>query len=151
MENKLIPLTEFVNRIDELVPQDLGQHYEEWRMRQMAIVKRYAAFLSQPLTLSMFVPCDEEGNVLEEPAIYESWLNDEESVFYHEGNGKECLTYHKAKQRCLFEGFSICDRGNKDCVVHIGEHFLTWKGKNIEYLVPYNLPLNETAINQIYG
>lgn len=30
-------------------------------------VNTYASFLKQPLKLGMFVPCDEDGNVLEEP------------------------------------------------------------------------------------
>ena len=37
----------------------------------------YANFLKQPLTLGMFIPCDLDGNVLEEPFNYEYFLKNE--------------------------------------------------------------------------
>ena len=36
----------------------------------------YAEFLKQPLKLEMFVPCDEDENVLGEPEIYSQWVRE---------------------------------------------------------------------------
>lgn len=71
----------------------------------------YANFLKQPLKLGMFVPCDEEGNVLEEPRI-EDYIFDDLLEF--PGNPKEYDTeefekelhnYYEAKNRIIFSGF----------------------------------------------
>lgn len=51
----------------------------------------YANFLKQPLELGMFVPCDEDGNILEEPDCN----LDIRMV--------EMKEYQQAKERCLFE------------------------------------------------
>ena len=47
-------------------------------------IMSYAHFLKQPLTIGMFVPCDEDGNVLEEC--------------------DKIKEYRKAKEKVLFEG-----------------------------------------------
>lgn len=36
--------------------------------------KKFADFIKQPLTLGMFVPCDENGNILEEPEQFKDWI-----------------------------------------------------------------------------
>lgn len=57
----------------------------------------YANFLKQPLELWMFVPCNEDGNVLEEPEFSEP--NNESEI----GNYDELrYQYQQAKERCLF-------------------------------------------------
>lgn len=55
-------------------------------------ILRYVKFLQQPLTLGMFVPCDLEGNVLEEPIPFDC------TAF-------EYSIWCKAKERVLFKGF----------------------------------------------
>ena len=40
------------------------RHHELEKYRQ---IFKYAKFLKKPLKLEMFVPCDEDGNILEEP------------------------------------------------------------------------------------
>lgn len=59
---------------------------------------KYAKFLSQPLTLGMFVPCDLVGNVLSEPMFDPSneqyWASAQ-------------FEYERAKDRVLFEGFTV--------------------------------------------
>ncbi|MCP4053731.1 MAG: hypothetical protein GY739_11830, partial [Mesoflavibacter sp.] len=37
---------------------------------QLRNIINYANFLKQPLKLGMFIPCDEDGNVLERPELY---------------------------------------------------------------------------------
>src|SRR5690606_19676303 len=56
----------------------------------------YAQFLKQPLRLEMFVPCDEEGNVLEVPTDTTSMRRNQKIEQYNE-----------AKEKVLFEGFKI--------------------------------------------
>lgn len=50
---------------------------------------KYAQFLKQSLNLGMFVPCDLEGNVLQDPGLIPSY---------------ELQEYRKYKERVLFEG-----------------------------------------------
>jgi hypothetical protein len=58
----------------------------------------YSKFLKKPLEKWMFVPCDVDGDVLEEPYNYQEYLN---------GNNLNtlCEEYQQAKERCYFEGF----------------------------------------------
>jgi len=73
--------------------------------------ENYANFLKQPLELWMFVPCDESKNIIDEPVHYETWLK------LHKSEGStigfdEHLKHQQAKEKCLFEGFEIIDKGN---------------------------------------
>ena len=55
----------------------------------------YAHFLNQPLTLGMFVPCDEDWNVYEsEPQVLNTFTT-----------GLQKLEYQAAKERVIFEGW----------------------------------------------
>jgi hypothetical protein len=111
----------------------------------------YARFLKQPLELWMFVPCDDDGTVLEEKNFNKvSWeLND---------------YYQQAKERCLFDGFEIIKQNfsgkdyrlvrNKDTYVFFYDKIKNkWEQvndyKTIESLVFYNLTITATALKQI--
>jgi len=95
MENKLISMTDFVIEvIDNTAPINFIKGIESLRT--------YAKFLKQPLTLGMFVPVDEEGNVLEEPKQFEGKFKDYQNILD---------TYVKAKEKVLFEGFEVEDIG----------------------------------------
>jgi len=110
----------------------------------------YANFLSQPLTLGMFVPCVD--NVPINKTYYPT------SMSFSDEADKHFKEYSKAKENVLFEGFVQCDRNsNLDCLVlkrklvFDDEHFLIdilTKG-TIEDLVKYNLTLTQTAKNRI--
>ena len=87
---KLISCTEFV------LEREL-QNAESWEYEQIAKdCIAYAKFLRQPLKLEMFVPCDDDGNVLEEPTDFEKQFN--KSVFNK---------WKQAKEKILFEGFEV--------------------------------------------
>jgi len=71
----------------------------------------YTLFITQPLTKGMFVPCDEDGNVLEVPnKIIEDFYG---FVEHHDGTSEKVLNekslkeyeeqYQQAKERVLFE------------------------------------------------
>lgn len=69
-------------------------------------VNTYASFLKQPLKLGMFVPCDEDGNVLEEPKK-ENYLT-ESGLYQTDCHTKAIKRYQKAKEKVLFNGFEYC-------------------------------------------
>ena len=60
----------------------------------------YANFLKKPLKLGYFIPCDEEGDILEEPTNYEKRLLNMMTEY-----NDEVYTYYQAKAKVLFEGF----------------------------------------------
>jgi hypothetical protein len=67
----------------------------------------YSKFLKQPLTIGMFIPCDEYGNVLEEKSIFNT--TDEDYIFDSESFDK----YKQAKERVLFDGFKEIEDRDK--------------------------------------
>lgn len=63
----------------------------------------YAKFIRQPLTLGMFVPVDEKGNVLKKPTDFDEWFSDYESGIVHGYQGNIMMKYKEAKEKVLFE------------------------------------------------
>lgn len=124
---KLISMTDFVLECDTLEK-----------------AQNYAKFLKQPLTLGMFVPCDESGEVL-----IESFSK----------------KYKEAKERVLFKGFKLEYQNqvrNNDLSISLDtlqffiEGYLSVGGgdilgNDIEALSMCNLDLKltETAIKQL--
>ena len=121
---KLISMTDFVLEQYEQCISSTGRTYN------------YAMFLKQPLELWMFIPCDEEGNVLEEKSIFNT--TDEDYIF----NSDDFDKYQQAKERCLFEGFEFIE-SLKLINCNLNEF------KKIEDLVKYDLQLTKTAIKQL--
>jgi hypothetical protein len=98
-------------------------------------VFKYADVLKQPLKLGMFVPCDEDGNVLEEPTP--------EDILYDDNIYEQ---YQQAKERVLFEGNLTVKKHGENNVVYLNDSsfYTSWnKSKTIEDLIPYNLTLIE--------
>lgn len=63
-------------------------------------VVSYVEFLKQPLKLGMFIPCDENDEVLKEPfdtGMWSKWKDIERSEY--------CDRYEEAKERVLFKGW----------------------------------------------
>jgi len=112
----------------------------------------YSKFLKKPVEKWMFVPCDENGDVLEEP-------NEEFELSYWDYSTKSSK-YQQAKERCLFEGFEL-DFNNMYIikVSNVVFQILFYKNgcvtinakniKTIEDLIPYNLKLTATAKKEI--
>lgn len=113
---------------------------------------RYATFLLQPLELWMFIPCDEDGNILGYPRMeyYDSmtgWNCPEDAWDYQQ----KLHEYLQAKEKCLFNGCVYDDeievvRSEKGI-----DLFYIPKAElfTIEILTKYNLQLTQTAIKQI--
>ena len=102
----------------------------------------------------MFVPCDEDGNILKEPKRWEDYLQYPDSF---DGNKEwdELYDYQQAKEKVLFEGNEFRKTGyvnfltiNEDTFAF---HDFNMKFKNltVEFLAQYNLQLTENAIKQI--
>ena len=64
---------------------------------------KYARFLKQPLELGIFVPCDEDGSVLEQPITYWNWIESDGLLQPYDDKMKEYWDYYKAKERVLFD------------------------------------------------
>ena len=134
---RLIPMSDFV------LEQKLMLNIQGYEKKFISNVSNYAKFLKRPLELGMFVPIDESGNVMEEPV---------ETI-----GGVELYSekYQKAKEKVLFEGFEIRDKGNfyfieqkKSCLYY---RVLKNNSKaTIEKLLPFNEAiLTESAIKQL--
>ena len=117
----------------------LTKHLSDKQVRD--IRDNFDSFLSQSLELWMFVPCDEDGNVLEEPDSIGVG-----NYFYYE---KALDQYQQAKERCLFEGLQF-DYETATVYYGIGlVIYMLGASKTIEDLVKYNLELTPTAQKQI--
>jgi len=128
----LVPMTQFI-----LDAKYVGQE-----------TLNYAKFITTPLRLGFFIPCTLDDVPIQKPITWDIRFKDVGSMIdeFH-------AEYDAAQSRCLFEGFTLCDRGSEICVVYNNEHYL-WdiiKDKNIEYMVKECLELTPTAIQQIYG
>jgi len=160
---KLVSMTEFVLQLGETSTFDMDKgdwFYKE--TEKLDEIRAYAKFLKTPLTLGMFVPCDEDGNVLEEP------LQEHYSDCTEEQNAKDWLynieKYQLAKDKVLFEWFFVHE--GKDTMPsdvksvtngilnvfwfnNIEKWYLSRGISSIENLVTYNLTLTETAIKTL--
>ena len=140
---KLQSMTDLITWVDEKRNGN-GGHYD--------IIIRYKNFLKQPLKLGMFVPCDENGNVLDPSDVFKSC--------------EKGFLYGKAKERVLFKGFEVkkspYDKTNTTEYIgwepYNASIFLNLRGSGwkimdeyltIEDLVKSKIELTETAIKQI--
>ena len=153
---KLISMTDFVLEQEKLNQKNTS--------RLACLCANYAQFLKQPLTLGMFVPCDLDGNVLEEPSKKDmEWFK---GLAYGDFSCDytRIFEFIEAKERVLFEGFeikvsNITNNLQNDFLIIsetneiIGhENKDQWffnSYKKVEDLINYDLTLTETAIKQI--
>ena len=107
----------------------------------------YAKFIKQPLKLEMFVPCDEDGEILDEPRDYEQRLPNMMTEY-----NDEIYRYKQAKEKVLFEGFEITDE-TEFLISKYGFslYFNQIEDFNIEHLLTWSneIQLTENAIKQI--
>ena len=102
---KLISMTDFVL-------ENAKQPYVEGT-KYIDLVN-YAKFLKQPLKLEMFVPCDEDGDILEVPTNYENRLLNMMTEY-----NDEVYTYKQSKAKVLFEGFEVqYDNSYNTCLIY---------------------------------
>lgn len=111
----LISMTDFVLSNEVKSTLEYSDSYK--------IIRSYAQFLKQPLTLGMFVPCDEDGNVLEEPKNYELWIKRALNIPYDLDLSKY-EKYQQAIERVLFEGFELLNKSTER---------VTWRSANFDF------------------
>ena len=145
----LIPMTDFVI---EYAPK-FNPFGTDEQILCLDYIHNYAKFLEQPLKLEMFVPCDENGNILEEPQMRpERNSFDEEDMDY---DAQELYDYIKAKEKVLFEGFEFVSRTDETWLFKINGNFPRIVGKKltIESLRIFKdkIKLSQTALNTIFG
>ena len=147
-------MTDFITWVDEKRNGN-GGHYD--------IIIRYKNFLKQPLKLEMFVPCDENGNVLDDKgecscAGNTEWCHGCNSWHYHNDTFTESDAYLKAKERVLFKGFEYEKTGYgkwSSFMLTCGNYGIQEefkKPKTIEQFMRsagFPIELTETAIKQI--
>lgn len=125
---KLISMTDFVSKYIET----------GCAVEQIKRMHRYKDFLLQPLKLEMFIPCDEEGNLMS----MEKAVKDEDYA----------LNYCTAQEKVLFEGFEVCTC-NSELSVRKKNRLPLMKSEmenmTVEDLVKGNLILTPSAIKQI--
>jgi len=105
-------------------------------------VTNYVNFLSEPLQLWMFVPCDENNVPLEEPKqVSPDGVKWEDYV----------KQYQQAKERCYFEGFELIKRKDYYVVQQNGNDvWVSWnESKIVEDILWANATLTQTAKNRI--
>jgi hypothetical protein len=79
------------------------------------------SFYSQPLALWMFVPCGEDGELLEYPHYYSQFVKGHLGAGYNPNRMEdtewcdECKAYQIAQQRILFKGFQFCGGNTVQC------------------------------------
>ena len=139
MEN-LISMTDFVLQIE--TKQCKSDDKEE----NLDLIFNYATFLKQPLELWMFVPCDEDSNVLEKRAPLIGMYD------------LKTIKYQEAKDRCLFDYVTVIfnnniyldvklENGNVFRYVKKEKRFMYAQDYKIENLLGRNITLTETAKN----
>ena len=95
---KLISMTSFVLEQNKI----LETYVNHLRKPLFERCVNYANFLKQPLKLEMFVPCDEDGDILDEPEDYELRLTNMMTEY-----NDEVYRYKQAKEKVLFENIPI--------------------------------------------
>jgi len=136
---KLIPLLDYVLEQTGKIKPGCDYTNDQILIR----ISKYAIFLSEPLKLSQFVPCDDEGNILSNPKTKDSYRQ------------KEIDDYQKAKSDVLFEGFKTVTCNNEIAVRKEGNVTITiseMENLNIDFLAPhFGITLTEKAVKTING
>lgn len=102
---QLIPMTDFV------IEYYSNEGYADLQTLKMMI--NYAQFLKKKLSIGMFVPVDEYGNILKMPANYPVWKSRKSRTegLINDAEETEFKKYKKAEAKCFFTGFEIAYNG----------------------------------------
>jgi hypothetical protein len=147
-------MTNFVNNVGNMENYPSHENALSW-------IYNYATFLKKPLKLEMFVPCDDEGNILEEPKIEEEDIDEHTTQIFAQYQ----YDFDKSKENVLFEGFKIYDyklnvffylgRRKKLSYDKKRKDFITigFLPETVEDLINISsqIKLSQTALNAIFG
>lgn len=126
---ELISMTDFVLQMSKPYDKETAESETCLAENFYDRVPLYANFLKRKLELWMFIPCDENGEPLEEPTI----LDDRLSL--------KLMIYQKAKESVWFE----IDMTGLDSIKH---HISL--GRDIEYLTQFKgIKLTKQALKEL--
>jgi hypothetical protein len=83
-------------------------------LQSLQLMKNYANFLKQPLSLKMFVPTDSNGELLKEPEDYLIWKEAKSKIrkdTFSDEQTEKFKLYEKARKKLFFEGFEVAYNG----------------------------------------
>jgi hypothetical protein len=124
---KLINMTDFVLK-ETNSTTTLSESFEK--------CVTYAKFLKQPLKLEMFVPCDENSKMLNEPSCM--YIYKTQCFECTADEMYRCRKYLEAKEKVLFKGIDL-DTAKYHCNRNV---------RTIEYFTSFNVELKPNAIKQ---
>ena len=164
---KLISMTDFVLKRAEksILPLTIEETFKNGAKITNEIFD-YAKFLKRPIELGMFIPVDEDGEVL-----YPEYVGGKEVIYdssVQDYMMDKVLEYNEAKEKVLFDGFksisrfkitsgfeeiSILKYNNGNTQVYVTD-FTQEEPKEylcytIEDLIQFNLKLSDNAKNKI--
>lgn len=160
--DKLISMTALTIKLEKQLKRckDEGMTFSDLQTLKQKILNQlflYANFLSQPLNISMFIPCKLVDSVwvVLPMHIFSDNPNKSMSKMYNEH--PLVKEYQEAKERVLFEGFNVDLNGtciicisNENTSLDYSKSVNLFSGLSIiEDLVKYNLTLTLTAKKQI--
>ena len=165
---KLVKMTDFVLQIEaEVEKEDYQVVAWQTKIHGYSRINKYARFLKKPLTLGMFIPCDDDGNVLNKPKFFYTEENIKKlkdvEIEIALSKNKEVENYKEAKSKVLFKGFEYKKELDNNYTIFIDNNYSDYKFlisfcliqkkikfinsielniKTIEDLIPYSLDLS---------
>lgn len=143
--SKLISMVDFVFEQEKSV---IKFDYNELHAFKTKI-SNYGDFIKQPLALGMFVPCDLDGNVLEEREIWHTTNQDSETQSL-------LIEFEEAKNRVLFKNIEYVEAKKEGDYSFVRIAYLSpinypkfWNGLTVEHLIKYNLTLTESKAKEL--
>lgn len=133
----LIKMTDYLEVVKEIEEKEELSHFLLLRM-----VYRYGKLLKTSNKLDTFVPCDEDGNVLDKP---------ERIHFNTDFDYKaELSVFEEAKGKVLFEGFVLKEKGKNQFIVthEVGGDYWVMENECLEDIIEWDLELTESARKQ---
>jgi len=165
-DRNLVPMSDFVVRETNVYNDSFTGHTIYSLLKDFKKKNSYADLLHQGLKLNMFVPCDEEGNAMENKSPHHK-----DFTIGAKNTGEindNMLAYkkkqQKAKETVLFFGYSVIERANgytkvirhdeeKQIYIHESGSF-TWSIggstlKTVEDLTKRGLKLTKQATDKL--
>lgn len=152
---KLIKMTDFVENLrDEMI--ECSPLNSEKTKEYFDKVFFYNNFLKMNLNLGMFIPCDENFNILKKPNHYRRFISKEylnENPKMSEKWVEKCEEYKKSERKILFKDFQFfIEEGGEKCVAIEG--FVlpieVLFGMKVEDISDNGIELTNYAIKRIF-
>lgn len=153
---KLISMIQFIKNNPETSTIDMDEfdyYYKECNILDK--IRFYAGFLSQPLDLSMFVPLDKNGDILEKPDLTCKRNESKGNCQCGEESVKDCrelwLEWTEAEDSVIFKGFVFYKEDSESFSLNLidtdgFETFNFMKNETIEYLLTFDYEFEFTEL-----